>query len=140
MHSFGGSLATPLFNMGKTSANVESAKANKELAEINYAKTVQQAFQDTYDALNSRHTLTQRLEHQKAYLDSVSQVYVLTKRQYEQGYSDYLSLLDAKRNYLSAQLSLVQTKQSLISSGISLYKALGGGFDKQAFDKETSEL
>ncbi|NCB55575.1 MAG: RND transporter, partial [Epsilonproteobacteria bacterium] len=79
-------------------------------------------------------------EHQKAYLDSVSQVYVLTKRQYEQGYSDYLSLLDAKRNYLAAQLSLVQTKQSLISSGISLYKALGGGFDKQAFEKETSEL
>ena len=140
MHSFGGSLATPLFNMGKTSANVESAKANKELAEINYAKTVQQAFQDTYDALNSRHTLTQQLEHQKAYLDSVSQVYVLTKRQYEQGYSDYLSLLDAKRSYLAAQLSLVQTKQSLISSGFSHYKALGGGFDKQAIEKETSEL
>lgn len=139
-HNFGGSVAAPIFNMGKTSATVESAKAAKELAEINYAKTVQQAFQDVYDALNKRHMLRQKLEHQKAYVDSMSQVFVLAKRQYEQGYGDYLTLLDAKRNYLAAQLDLVQIKQSLLSSGISLYKALGGGWDKENFYKETSLL
>jgi multidrug efflux system outer membrane protein len=139
-HNFGGSLAAPIFNMGKTSSNVESAKANKQLAEINYAKTVQQAFQDVYDALNKRHILTQKLEHQKAYVDSMSQVFVLAKRQYEQGYGDYLTLLDAKRNYLMAQLDLVQLKQSLLSSGISLYKALGGGWDHESFNQETSDL
>lgn len=139
-HNFGGSLASPIFNMGKTSANVESAKATKEIAEINYARTVQQAFQDAYDALNKRRILTQKLEHQKAYVDSMSQVYVLAKRQYEQGYGDYLTLLDAKRTYLAAQLDLVQLKQSLLSSGISLYKALGGGWDKESFNQETSKL
>jgi len=140
MNSFGGSLASPLFNMGKTSSNVESAKANKRIAEIAYAKTVQQAFQDVYDTLNKRRTLSQKLEHQQAYLANIEQVYVLAKKRYETGYGDYLTLLDAKRNLLSAQLSTSQTKQSLLSTGISLYKALGGGFDKKAFEKETASF
>ncbi|WP_041666315.1 efflux transporter outer membrane subunit [Sulfurospirillum deleyianum] len=140
MHNFGGSVASPLFNMGKTSSSVESAKANKELAEISYAQTVQKAFQESYDALNTRHILSTKLEHQKAYLDSMAQVFVLSKRQYEAGYGDYLALLDAKRNYLSAQLALIQVKQELLSSGVSLYKALGGGFDTERFSKETSAL
>jgi multidrug efflux system outer membrane protein len=140
MNSFGGSLASPLFNMGKTSANVESAKANKELAEITYAKTVQQAFQEAYDALNKRHTLTQKLEHQLAYEKNIEQVYTLAQKQYESGYGDYLTLLDAKRNLLSAKLATSQTKQALLSSGVSLYKSLGGGWDKEVFDRHAKEL
>ncbi len=140
MNSFGGSLAAPLFNMGKTSANVDSAKANKEIAEITYAKTVQQAFQDVYDALNKRHTLTQKLEHQRAYEKNIEQVYLLAQKQYESGYGDYLTLLDAKRNLLSAKLATSQTKQALLSSGVSLYKSLGGGWDKEAFEKHADSL
>ena len=135
MNSFGGSLASPLFNMGKTSSNVQSAKANKELAEIVYAKTVQQAFQEAYDALNKRHTLTQKLEHQLSYENNIEQVYLLAKKQYESGYGDYLTLLDAKRNLLSAKLITSQTKQALLSSGVSLYKSLGGGWDKEVFER-----
>lgn len=140
MNSFGGSLASPLFNMGKTSSNVESAKANKELAEITYAKTVQQAFQEAYDALNKRHTLTQKLEHQLAYEKNIEQVYALAKKQYESGYGDYLTLLDARRNLLSAKLATSQTKQALLSSGVSLYKSFGGGWDKEVFERHAEEL
>jgi len=140
MNSFGGSLASPLFNMGKTSSNVESAKANKELAEITYAKTVQQAFQEAYDALNKRHILTQKLEHQFAYEKNIEQVYTLAKKQYESGYGDYLTLLDAKRNLLSAKLATSQTKQALLSSGVSLFKSLGGGWDKEVFEKHADTL
>lgn len=140
MNSFGGSFATPLFNMGKTSANVQSAKASKELAEVAYAKTVQQAFQEAYDALNKRHTLTQKLEHQLSYEKNIEQVYLLAKKQYENGYGDYLTLLDAKRNLLSAKLASSQTKQALLSSGVLLYKSLGGGWDKEVFERHADTL
>ena len=140
MNSFGGSLASPLFNMGKTSSGVESAKANKELAEISYAQTVQQAFQEAYDALNKRHTLAQKLEHQLSYEKNIEQVYLLAQKQYENGYGDYLTLLDAKRNLLSAKLATSQTKQALISSGVSLYKSLGGGWDKEVFERHADTL
>jgi len=64
----------------------------------------------------------------------------LAQKQYESGYGDYLTLLDAKRNLLTAKLASSQTKQALLSSGVSLYKSLGGGWDKVVFDKHAEEL
>ena len=140
MQSLGGSFASPLFNMGKTSATVDSAKASKELAEIAYKQSVQQAFKEVYDALNTRHSLKQRLNLQEAYVANMEKIYVLSEKQYKEGYGDYLSLLDAKRNYLNAQLVMVQLKQSLLSSGVSLFKALGGGWNSQTFESQFSSL
>ena len=133
MNSVGGGLVSPLFNMGKTKAGVQSAEASKELAEISYKQSVQQAFQEVYDALNTRHALKQRLAHQEAYVANMEKIYLLSEKQYKEGYGDYLTLLDAKRNYLNARLTLTQLKQSLLSSGVSLFKALGGGWNTNAF-------
>ena len=63
-NSLGSSLVSPILNTGKISANVDNAKANMELAEINYKKTVQQAFQEVYDILNKRDAILKNMEHQ----------------------------------------------------------------------------
>jgi len=70
------------------------------------------------------------------YEKNIKQVYILAQKQYESGYGDYLTLLDAKRNKLASS----QTKQALLSSGVSLYKSLSGGCDKVVFDKHAEEL
>ena len=134
-NSAGGSLVSPLLNTGKISANVDSAKANKELAEINYKKTVQQAFQEVYDILNKRKTILQDIEYQKKYSANMEEIFRITQNQYKQGYIDYLTLLNSKANYLSSQTNLIQLNQSLLSSTISLYKALGGGWNKEYLKK-----
>ena len=134
-NSAGGSLVSPLLNTGKISANVDSAKANKELAEINYKKTVQQAFQEVYDILNKRKTILQDIEYQKKYSANMEEIFRITQNQYKQGYIDYLTLLNSKANYLSSQTNLIQLNQSLLSSTVSLYKALGGGWDKEYLKK-----
>ena len=43
-NSLGGNLVSPILNTGKISANVDNAKANKELAEINYKKLYNKLF------------------------------------------------------------------------------------------------
>lgn len=134
-NSAGGSLVSPLLNTGKISANVDSAKANKELAEINYKKTVQQAFQEIYDILNKRKTILQDIEYQKKYSTNMEEIFRITQNQYKQGYIDYLTLLNSKANYLSSQTNLIQLNQSLLSLTVSLYKALGGGWDKEYLKK-----
>lgn len=134
-NSAGGSLVSPLLNTGKISANVDSAKANKELAEINYKKTVQQAFQEVYDILNKRKTILQDIEYEKKYSANMEEIFRITQNQYKQGYIDYLTLLNSKANYLSSQTNLIQLNQSLLSSTVSLYKALGGGWDKEYLKK-----
>jgi multidrug efflux system outer membrane protein len=130
-NSLGSNLVSPILNTGKISANVDSAKNNKELAEINYKKTVQQAFQEVYDILNKRDIILQDIEHQKAHYTNMSEIFRITQNQYQQGYIDYIALQNAKLNYLSSQTNLIRLNQSLLSSTVSLYKALGGGWNKE---------
>ena len=134
-NSLGGNLVSPILNTGKISANVDNAKANKELAEINYKKTVQQAFQEVYDILNKRDAILKNMEHQKTYTKNIEEIYRITQNQYNQGYVDFIALQSAKRNYLSSQTNLIKLNQSLISSTVSLYKALGGGWSEEYLKK-----
>ena len=78
-NSLGSNLVSPILNTGKISANVNSAKNNKELAEINYKKTVQQAFQEVYDILNKRDIILQDIEHQKAHYTNMSEIFRITQ-------------------------------------------------------------
>ena len=134
-NSLGSSLVSPILNTGKISANVDNAKANMELAEINYKKTVQQAFQEVYDILNKRDVILKDMEHQKIYTKNMEEIYKITLNQYKQGFIDFIVLQSAKRNYLSSQTNLIKLNQSLISSTVSLYKALGGGWSEEYLKK-----
>jgi multidrug efflux system outer membrane protein len=107
------------------------AFALSTLAEINYKKTVQQAFQEVYDILNKRDAILKNMEHQKTYTKNIEEIYRITQNQYNQGYVDFIALQGAKRNYFSSQTNLIKLNQSLISSTVSLYKALGGGWSKE---------
>ncbi len=134
-YSYGGNISMPLLNRGKIDANVESAKTNKELALVDYRKTVQIAFQELFDALNSRKNLLERINYQNSYEKNLESVLDLTKKQYENGYVDYVNLLDTEYNLLLVKLNTVELEQSLLTSEISLYKALGGGWKINEFSK-----
>ena len=67
----------------------------------------------------------------QTYTKNIEEIYRITQNQYNQGYVDFIALQSAKRNYLSSQTNLIKLNQSLISSTVSLYKALGGGWSKE---------
>ena len=52
----------------------------------------------------------------------------LSRSRYQQGYSDYLDVLDATRTANSAELLLVQNRQARLNYSVDLFKALGGGW------------
>ena len=103
--------------------------------QLNYNKTVQQAFQEVYDILNKRNTVLEDIENQKLFCTNTSEIFRITQNQYKQGYVDYITLQNAKLNYLSSQTNLIKLNQSLLSSTVSLYKALGGGWNKEYLKK-----
>ena len=49
--------------------------------------------------------------------------------QYREGAVDYQRVLDAQRSLLQQQNSLAQTRSSVATNLIALYKALGGGWE-----------
>lgn len=132
--NIGGTFVAPLIDFGKTRNNVKLAEISKNVAVVEYEKTVLTAFGEVYDALNSRNILKRNLHNALEYERYIQRTLDLATEQYNAGYIDYLTVLDNERSLLNAKISTIQTKQSLLSSGVSLFKALGGGWDKETYD------
>lgn len=127
--SLGGSLVAPLFDFGRVAAGVEQAKAAQELARLAYEQSVYRAFNEVHEALSARQSLAASREYLKTQEAIQARLLELSTLRYEKGVSDYLSVLDATRSLLEAQLGVVQAQQAVLSGDISLIKALGGGWN-----------
>ena len=134
--SIGGSFIAPLIDFGKTRNNVELSRIQKDISVLNYEKTVITAFGEVYDALNNRRIYSQNLQNANELESSLQRTADLVTEQYDAGYTDYLNVLDSERSLLDAKLSVISTKHSLLSSGVSLFKALGGGWSKETYEEE----
>lgn len=124
--SFVPSLVLPLFDSGRTQANVSLAEARKVIAVADYEKTIQQAFRDVADALAARDYLSDQLSALTAAEKSQNERLTLVDARYRAGISSYLELLDSQRETFTVQQSVLQTRRSLLTATAQLYKALGG--------------
>ena len=124
---FSPSISLPIFDGGRLRNNLSLAETRRDLAVANYEKTVQMAFRDVSDALSARFWLERQVLIARRALATQVERARLSQLRFEHGASPYLDVLDAQRDLLSAQQQLVQTRRALLSSGVGLYAALGGG-------------
>ena len=124
--SFQPALSMPLFDAGRTSANVDVAEARKVIAVAEYEKTIQQAFREVADLLNAREKLAEQLAAQQANADAQSQRLRLVEARYEAGIANHLEVLDAQRESFAAQQGTLQVRRIQLSAAAQLYKALAG--------------
>lgn len=117
----------PIFNGGRNAANLESATAAQKIALAEYEKAIQTAFREVADQLAARGTYGDQLAAQVSLVDAAHSVYQIARTRYDQGASDYLSVLDALRELYSAQQAEITVEQERLSNLVNLYKVLGGG-------------
>ena len=125
--SFQPVLRLPLFDFGRTEANLDLAAARKIIAVAEYEKSIQQAFREVADLLAAREQLTAQLAALQDNEKIQAERYRLVNARYEAGISSYLEALDAQRDLYSAQQAVVQTRRALLTAAAQLYKALGSG-------------
>lgn len=130
----GATALQPIFNAGKTSAQVAAARARASEAVYGYESVVLNAFREVNDALVSHRISKEQLVLQKAKVDNAQRYLELASARYYNGETDYLSVLDARRNLFSSQLDLVTADANTFLTLINLYKALGGGWVSLAQD------
>lgn len=127
--SFVGNATAPIFNFGQTGLNVDAASARQRQALAQYQKSVQTAFKETQDALVASSSAREVQEAQTTQLTALNRALHLATLRYDNGYSSYLDVLDAERNTFQAELNLVNAQLDRLNAAISLYKALGGGWE-----------
>ncbi|MGE4559413.1 MAG: efflux transporter outer membrane subunit, partial [Desulfobulbus sp.] len=129
---FNAPVSVPIFTAGKIAANVKAAEAIQRQALLTYRQVIQNAFREVDDALTDHRQTKRQLAAQKSQVDSLRQYLDIAQLRYENGYSDYLSVLDAERSLFNARLAYTQTQGALHQSLINLYKAMGGGWVHRA--------
>jgi multidrug efflux system outer membrane protein len=121
------SLVLPIFDAGRNQANLDSARAAREIAVAQYEKAIQSAFREVADALAGRATLTEQLRAQQAQTQAEAARYRLSELRYTNGVASFLDQLDAQRSLFAAQQAVIQTRLLQLQNQVALYKALGGG-------------
>lgn len=124
--SFQPALVLPLFDAGRSSANLDVAHARHVIAVAEYEKTIQQAFREVADLLSARASLRDQLGAQQANAKAQRQRQVLVGARYQAGVANHLELLDAERDANTAEQGELQVLRAQLVTATQLYKALAG--------------
>jgi len=124
-----GSLVGPLFNFGQNKQLVEVQRRQTEVLYYQYQQTALNAFADVDNALASYRTLDEEHRQRKLQVDAASRALILSQARYDGGYTSYLEVIVMQTNLFDAQLLESTTQQQKLNAIVSLYKALGGGWN-----------
>lgn len=127
--SFGPSINLPIFDAGARNAQLKLSKARETEAIANYDKTVQTAFREVSDALAGRRWIGDQVETARREVAAQQRIARIAGLRYREGVSGYLEVLDAERNLFSSQQRLLQFMRLENQNTVSLFIALGGGFE-----------
>jgi len=126
--SFGPVVNLPIFHAGAIRAGVRAAEARRQESLVAYRKTVQEAFREVADSLAAHRKLAELRSQQEGLVESLRQGVELADLAYKGGVVSYLEYLDSERQLLDAELLLVQVRRQELSNVVTLYRALGGGW------------
>src|SRR5882724_6094373 len=127
--SFTPEISLPIFTGGRNRANLDVARTSKLIEVAQYEKTIQSAFREVADALAARTTLDQQIQAEDALVEAEQRRYGLADVRYRNGVESYLAVLTAQQDLYSAQQQVLLSRLARLSNVITLYKALGGGWE-----------
>lgn len=126
--ALGPSITWAAFDLGSVRARLRGAKADAEGALANYEQQVLLALEESSNAFSDYGKRQQRLLALMRQSDASRKAADLASVRYREGTVDYLVLLDAERERLSAEDAQAQGEVELYSGIVAIYKALGGGW------------
>ncbi len=128
MWNFIPKIEIPIFNAGRNKANLKLAEIRQQQSVVNYEQKIQSAFKDVSDTLALRDSLSQQLESQQRYLDSLQITLQRARGLYASGAVSYIEVLDAERSLFTTQQAILDLTYSRQVNEINLFTALGGGW------------
>lgn len=118
----------PIFDYGRNTAVLGSARAQRDIAVAQYERSIQTAFREVADALAGQSTFSEQLRAQRAVAEAEADRFNLADLRYRNGAASYLELLDAQRALFQAQQAAVQANLQRLQNQVTLYSVLGGGW------------
>jgi len=127
--SFSPQITLPVFTGGQNIASLDAAQVSKRIEVQNYLKAIETAFREVADALVACRSYTHQIVEESLLVTAQQRRFELAKLRYSQGEDSYLNVLSSQQDLYNAQQDLLQDRFRQLTSQVSLYKALGGGWN-----------
>ncbi|RZN35622.1 efflux transporter outer membrane subunit [Bradyrhizobium sp. Leo121] len=124
-----GGATQPIFDGGRILGNFELTQAQQEELLQTYRRTVVQSFADVDNALVAIRETTIRLKLQRDVVASSQRAFQLAEQQLRAGTADIVTVLQTQQTLFQAEDALWQAQLARLQAIISLYQALGGGWE-----------
>lgn len=124
-----GSLVQPIFQNGKLRAQYKISKAQQEQAKLSFYQTLLDAGTEVNAALAEVETTSEKTELYDKQIAALEKAVESTQALMVNSTTNYLEVLTAQQTLLSAQLTQISNKFDRVQAVVSLYLALGGGYE-----------
>jgi NodT family efflux transporter outer membrane factor (OMF) lipoprotein len=124
-------LSFPFLNYREMQLSRDVAKADYDLAVVNFRQTFYSSLGDVENALSARQQYQARSVELRHSLEAAQQIEKINEARYRAGAIPLQTLLDAQQTRRSAQSSLADNHYDLLVSQATLNLALGGRFSTE---------
>jgi NodT family efflux transporter outer membrane factor (OMF) lipoprotein len=122
-------ISLPLFDGGLLRAQYRGSEAQLDAAIDGYNDTVLRAVQQTSDQITQLDALAHEKGDEQETLDANEVAYHLAEERYAAGLANYLTVLNAETQVLTARQNMVDILTTQANTRITLLLAVGGSFD-----------
>jgi outer membrane protein, multidrug efflux system len=125
----GPSINWTAFDAGRRKSGVKLAEAQVDATKALYQDTVLRAFREVESSLVAVDRSRAQVDDLKRLSASARESAAIARRDYARGIVDQLTVLDAQRQANRADNLLAEGEVSVVVNAVTLYKALGGGWE-----------
>lgn len=136
--SFGPSITLPIFDGGQLKSQVTIAEANYAVALATYQQDVRNAVKEVEQTLVNLDSAARRESTEKISEAQYRNYFKAAEINWRAGGVNLITLEDARRQLINAELSHITQQKNRVQYWIALYKALGGGW--QAADRTNENI
>ena len=127
--AFGPRVYWPFFNYGRIKNRVRAEDARFQEVIVAYQNSVLKASQEVEDGIVGFLKALEATAGQEEAVTAARRSVELSSIQYLDGAVDFQRVLDAARSQLQEEINFIRLRSSVATNAISLYKALGGGWE-----------
>lgn len=128
-YSVGPRISWAAFDLGRVHARIKAADAHAEASLAQYQQTVLNALEETENALVNYNQQRARRALLASAAEASEKASKLAHLRYQEGVTDFLTVLDSELRLLQDQNQLAQSETNTATALAALYKALGGGWE-----------
>jgi len=125
----------PIYTGGRLQAQLQQRQAVWDETVAEYQQKVLVAFQETANALTAQQTLVPQRSALEGQVSALRSSTDLALTRYQAGRASYFEVLEAQQELFPAEAQLAQTQRDQLLAVVSLYRALGGGWNAAATDE-----